>query len=80
MRGIFSKIAGYKAPIYFMRGLNVEQDYTMMIEILHRKLGFTKIESEEATAHTLQIAPNKPLEDKMVVALKYLDKGKDGDD
>ena len=78
MRTVFSHVSSYNAPIFFVRGvattdIPIDKEYNDMVETL-KKMGFSSMEAKEATIYTIQFTPNKPLEDRLIVALQYLGK------
>jgi aspartokinase len=84
---IFRKVTKHRATVYnisrqpYNVSVTVEgdgDDYQNLMDILTRQLHFPKSSAEEASKHALKIAKDKPLQDKVTEALKYLDSTKNG--
>ena len=78
---VFSFLSGYRIKSYIVRDSLMERDtklaydaeYKNIILILKSNYGFTKTESHEAIQYAIEEKPDASIEDKIRVALQYLD-------
>lgn len=81
---LFYKLTRYRASIYNIsrRPYNISltvhdngdnDDYANLMDVLQRQMKFTAPIAKEATNYALDTAKDKPLQDKITIALQYLD-------
>lgn len=82
---LFRAITKYKAAIYHIYGqqaqsatatvYNDASDYADLVDILKNQMKFQASIAKEAAQHAMDTASDKPIEEKVKVALVYLDGG-----
>jgi len=82
---LFFKITRYRATIYNIKRESSNtataivygdaHDYADLIEVLQQQMRFPASLAKDAARYVMEIAKDKPLQDKVRVALQYIDSG-----
>ena len=80
---LFFKLTRHRATVYnivtkpYADNITVygngDNDYNNMLDVLKRQMKFNSATAIEATKHALSVAHGSPLQEKLTVALRYID-------